>query len=169
MDTELKKGLLSFGDDYSGQEEVLMNEILEFMSKDHDRLDEIFNSFRKIKDQDIDKARQLFDELNNGLRRHIVWEEDILFPAFEEQTGMKNIGPTAVMRLEHYEIKEFLDKIHQKLQERNESIGQIEDEFIRVLSSHNQKEEEILYPRIDRSLNEKDRKAMIDKMKMTLK
>ncbi|HXN07495.1 MAG TPA: hemerythrin domain-containing protein [Nitrospiria bacterium] len=146
-----------------------MNEILEFMSQDHDRLDEIFNSFRKIKGQDVDKAKELFNELNNGLRRHIDWEENILFPSFEEQTGMKNIGPTAVMRLEHYEIKEFLDKIHRGLQEKNDSIEQIEDAFIRVLSSHNQKEEKILYPRIDRSLNEKDRKAMIDKMNMTLK
>jgi len=58
--------------------------ILEFMSKDHDRLDVIFAAFQKANVIDPEQAKSLFDNFETGLRRHIVWEEEILFPVFEE-------------------------------------------------------------------------------------
>jgi iron-sulfur cluster repair protein YtfE (RIC family) len=141
-----------------------MNKIMEFMSEDHDRLDEIFNSFQKLKVQDLEQGKKLFAEFNSGLQRHIVWEEEILFPAFEEQTGMKGAGPTAVMRIEHHQIKGFMEKIHQLLQKQDNRTGDAEEGLIRVLTSHNQKEETVLYPWIDRSISEEERKEMIAKM-----
>lgn len=141
-----------------------MNKIMEFMSKDHDRLDEIFNSFQKLKVQDLEEGKKLFAEFNSGLQRHIVWEEEILFPAFEKRTGMKSEGPTAVMRIEHFQIKGFMEKINQLLQKQDNRTGDAEEGLIRVLTSHNQKEETVLYPWIDRSISEEERKKMIAKM-----
>ena len=134
------------------------------MSKDHDRLDGIFAAFQKTKAENMEQAKTLFANFESGLRRHIAWEEEILFPAFEEQTGMKSIGPTVVMRLEHHEIKEFLDQIRQKLQYINIHTGDVEESLMSVLKSHNDKEEEILYPWIDRSLGEEALTEMIVKM-----
>jgi len=68
------------------------------MSVDHDRLDEIFEGFKKLKDDDIDAAGKLFLEFKTGLLQHINWEEDILFPVFEQKTGIHDTGPTAIMR-----------------------------------------------------------------------
>jgi regulator of cell morphogenesis and NO signaling len=138
--------------------------IIEFMSKDHDRLDGIFSAFQKTKAENQREAKTLFSQFESGLRRHIVWEEEILFPAFEEQTGMKNMGPTAVMRMEHIKIKELLDQIGQKLQENNIQTEDSEESLIGVLTSHNDKEEKILYPWIDRSLGEEMLTEMIVKM-----
>lgn len=137
---------------------------MEFMSKDHDRLDGIFIAFQKNKTENLEQAKTLFSSFESGLRRHIVWEEEILFPAFEEQTGMKNMGPTAVMRMEHHKIKEFLDQIGQKLQDNDIHTGDAEESLIGVLTSHNDKEEKILYPWIDRSLSEEALTGMIVKM-----
>jgi iron-sulfur cluster repair protein YtfE (RIC family) len=82
-----------------------MGAILEFMSHDHDRLDAIFAEFRK--EPDAGKTRELFLQFDTGLRAHIVWEEEILFPPFEDRTGMRHTGPTAVMRMEHQQIKQI--------------------------------------------------------------
>jgi regulator of cell morphogenesis and NO signaling len=145
-------------------EEYQLGLILEFMSKDHDRLDGIFSAFQKTKAENLSQAKTLFANFESGLRRHIVWEEKILFPAFEEKTGMKNTGPTVSMRIEHLKIKEFLDQISQKLQYINIHTGDVEENLINVLKLHNDKEEKILYPWIDQSLGEEALTEMIVKM-----
>lgn len=144
-----------------------MGLIMEFMSKDHDRLDALFSAFKKTKDENQKQAKALFSQFDTGLRRHIVWEEEILFPAFEEQVGMKNMGPIAVMRMEHSRIKEWLDQIGQKLEENKFETEGSEESLIAVLKSHNDKEEKILYPWIDRSIGEEMLTEMIVNMNHT--
>ena len=149
------------------RKEIDMSSVKDLMSKDHDRLDNIFLSFQKTKAGGLEQAKTLFSEFDSGLRRHIVWEEEILFPAFEEATGMKNSGPTGVMRMEHQQIKGFINQIREKLQKKDIETEEAEEGLIRVLTSHNQKEETILYPWIDRSLSENVRNDMIVKMENT--
>jgi regulator of cell morphogenesis and NO signaling len=142
-----------------------MNRILDFMGEDHDRLDGIFKEFQGKKSSDYSKAKVLFSEFKTGLQRHIVWEEEILFPLFENRTGMHNSGPTAVMRMEQRQIKEFLEKIHDKILKKDTKTNDLERGLIEVLTAHNGKEENILYPWIDNTLNEKERKEAFTKMK----
>ena len=59
-----------------------METIMNFMAKDHDRLDSLFTQFRNLRNTDVKKAKGLFHEFKIGLQRHIVWEEEILFPLF---------------------------------------------------------------------------------------
>ncbi len=143
-----------------------MNNVLEFMGKDHDRLDGIFEEFKAMRHNEKTKTNSLFHEFKVGLQRHIVWEEEILFPLFEDQTGMKNEGPTAVMREEHRQIRDILDRIHNKLKEaKTEGLDTLEANLLAVLKPHNDKEESILYPWIDSSLTETERADAFLKMK----
>lgn len=130
-----------------------------FYSEDHDRLDGLLKTFQELKHKDFDRAKPNFREFLFGLLRHIVWEEEILFPAFEEKTGMRDSGPTEVMRIEHREIKKCLDALHEKVRARDPNCDAEENALLEVLSAHNQKEENILYPTIDRVTSdaEKDR------------
>jgi iron-sulfur cluster repair protein YtfE (RIC family) len=66
--------------------------------QDHDRLDDLFRQFQALKLSDRESAGRAFQEFKAGLERHIAWEEEILFPAFENKTGQTS-GPTQVMRL----------------------------------------------------------------------
>jgi len=142
-----------------------MTTIFEFMSVDHDRLDEIFEGFKKLKDDDIDAAGKLFLEFKTGLLQHINWEEDILFPIFEQKTGMHDTGPTAVMRIEHGHIKNFLEEIGEKvLAGELEGVDEAETGLLEVLGSHNQKEENILYPMIDKLTSEQEKEKVIEKL-----
>ena len=98
--------------------------ICEFYEQDHDRLDELFKTFQKMKRSDFAKAKEAFKEFKFGLQRHIVWEEDLLFPLWEKKTGMSEDGPTVVMRVEHRQIGQQLEAIHGKVAEQNPDSDQ---------------------------------------------
>ncbi len=136
------------------------------MSHDHDRLDALFEEFRQTKTQDLPRARRLFDEFRSGLERHIVWEEDILFPAFEARTGMHEAGPTVVMRMEHRQIRELLAEIAQALEAGRTDTDTLEQDLLQVLGVHNSKEEGILYPWIDRELSDDERQALSTQLRV---
>ena len=142
-----------------------MTTILEFMSVDHDRLDNKIKIYCTKKLVDIERAESIFLLFKSELERHITWEEDILFPVFERKTGTKDAGPTSIMRMEHTQIKNHLQEIKRKLYAKK-----IQDPFneevalFKILESHNQKEENILYPEIDNLTTEQEKELMIKQM-----
>ena len=68
------------------------------------------------------------------------------------------------MRLEHREIRETLDQIHEKVRNQDPETGAEESRLSAVLEEHNHKEEHILYPMIDELASEEDRKGVFQKM-----
>lgn len=138
--------------------------ITKFYEKDHDRLDELFKTFQGLKRTDFVKAKDAFKEFKIGLQRHIVWEEDLLFPLWEERTGMIEDGPTPVMRFEHSQIKQYLDAIHQKVEGQNLDTDQEEQALLNLLGSHNRKEERALYPAIDNVTSAEERATIFSNM-----
>jgi len=135
-----------------------------FYEKDHDRLDELFKTFQTSKRSDFIKAKEVFKEFKVGLQRHIVWEEELLFPMWEEKTGMIEDGPTPVMRFEHEQIKQLLEAIHRKVEEQNLDTDQSEQALFNLLSSHNRKEERALYPAIDNVTSAEEREKVFSNM-----
>jgi iron-sulfur cluster repair protein YtfE (RIC family) len=125
------------------------NTITALYAEDHDRLDELFKTFQTSKRSDFVKAKNAYKEFNVGLQRHIVWEEELLFPMWEEKTGMVEDGPTPVMRFEHEQIQKLLDAIYLKVESQDLNSDQEEQALLNLLSSHNRKEERALYPAID--------------------
>lgn len=138
--------------------------ISEFFEQDHDRLDELFKTFQKLKRSDFAKAKEAFKEFMFGLQRHIVWEEDLLFPLWEEKTGMSDGGPTFVMRAEHRRIGQQLEAIHDKVAEQNLESDHEEQALVDLLGSHNIKEERVLYPSIDQVTIQEERDQLYRNM-----
>ena len=139
--------------------------IAEFFEQDHDRLDELFKTFQQSKGSDFPKAKEAFKEFKIGLQRHIVWEEDLLFPIWEQKTGMSDSGPTPVMRNEHRQIGQQLEAIHQKVANQNPDSDQEEQALLDLLGSHNRKEERALYPAIDKVTSPEERETVFRSMK----
>ena len=139
--------------------------ISKFFEQDHDRLDELFKTFQRVKRSDFPKAKEAFKDFKFGLQRHIVWEEDLLFPLWEEKTGMAEGGPTFVMRNEHRQIGQQLEAIHQKVAEQNPDSDQEEQSLLTLLGSHNMKEERVLYPAIDDVTSAEERETVFLNMK----
>lgn len=135
-----------------------------FYEQDHDRLDELFKTFQKFKRSDFAKAKEAFRDFKLGLQRHIVWEEDLLFPLWEDKTGISGGGPTYVMRAEHRQIGEQLEAIHQKVADQNPDSDREEQALMDLLASHNMKEERVLYPSIDQVTSEEERETVFRNM-----
>ncbi len=86
------------------------------------------------------------------IARHIDIEEELLFPAFERSTGSSG-GPTAVMRAEHERMREWFATMREALEARDaERYAEASRALGALLEGHNMKEENILYPMLDRLL-----------------
>jgi regulator of cell morphogenesis and NO signaling len=133
--------------------------------QDHDRLDELFKTFQQLKRSDFAKAKEAFAAFKIGLQRHIVWEEEILFPLWEKETGITEGGATSVMRTEHRQIGQHLEAIHREVIDQNPDSDQEEQALLVLLGSHNMKEERVLYPGIDRVTSTEVREAVFQDMK----
>lgn len=126
--------------------------VTDYLTADHRRLDALLEDAVRLLAAPATAAGALscYEQFHRGLTRHIVVEEEILFPAFEEATGMSGSGPTVVMRMEHVAIREILAELHAALTANDTGrfrSGVIELE--RVLGPHNMKEERMLYPMSD--------------------
>ena len=126
-------------------------DVTEYLETDHRRLDALLTNIAHLSQAaSFPAAAARFAEFACGLNRHIDAEESILFPAFERMTGMAG-GPTVVMRMEHVEIRRGMDAVSQALAARDPArCAAAIDALGDSLSSHNMKEEHILYPTTDR-------------------
>jgi hemerythrin-like domain-containing protein len=130
-----------------------MNTIRELMSHDHRQCDELFVAVEKaIDDRAWDTAVTVFGRFSEAMLSHFKAEESVLFPAFEERTGMR-MGPTQVMRGEHAQMRELIEAAEASLSARdaNDYSGYAETLLI-MMQQHNMKEENVLYPMCDQHL-----------------
>ena len=133
----------------------------EALSWDHDRLEALeAAAFAERAAGDLQAAFDLYAEFALGLRRHIGFEEDILFPAFEELSGMPS-GPTTVMRAEHREIERLLEAIAGGIGDAAADVDVLRGDLHRVLGEHNVKEERVLYPMADDCLGREAADRMV--------
>jgi iron-sulfur cluster repair protein YtfE (RIC family) len=130
--------------------------VAEIFGRDHRGLDGLLGAAERAlgAGQPV-RAGVIFSRFREGLERHIVAEEEILFPAFEELTGI-TCGPTAVMRAEHAEIRALLGEIAACLQGAADPAASLAA-LTALLLAHNGKEERILYPMTDRLAGEAGR------------
>lgn len=135
----------------------------EALSWDHDRLDDLESRAFKARERgDFAEAKALYTVFAFGLRRHIRFEEELLFPAFEARAGFPaEAGPTAVMRDEHREILADLDRIEQAIGDGAASLESLRHGLHLVLGNHNLKEEHIVYPMTDQALGEAEGDALV--------
>lgn len=137
-------------------------ELTEALAWDHDRLDELEQqAFNLLAGGDRAGAQAAWSEFTVGLRRHIRFEEALLFPAFEEGLEVTpEAGPTAVMCAEHREIERLIEAIGQALV-AGEAPLPLRSALHRVLGEHNLKEERMLYPATDQVLDPEERDALV--------
>lgn len=138
-----------------------MTTISAFMADDHDRLDALIADATSASDPAT--VADSFAEFASGVVAHIAWEEDILFPIFEERTGTSDGGPTAVMRMEHERIRQLLDAGREHA--GRDEFAQITSELTGLLAMHNRKEELILYPWMDREFTDDETTAALRRMR----
>lgn len=141
-----------------------MTTISGFLLDDHRGLDGLFGEFQELVAQEVVSAADTFSRFVCGLERHLEWEEQLVFPLFEQHWGMTSVGPTAVMRTEHRCFKVLIDRIQDRLRAGSDLDG-LDKQLYEALTAHNQQEEKLLYSWIDGFLSEEEAGMLINRMK----
>jgi len=142
--------------------------VTEALAWDHDRLDALEQrAFQLLEVGDAAGACATWADFTFGLRRHIRFEEAILFPAFEERVGIPAAsGPTAVMRVEHREIESLIEAIGRALAGAGDPLP-LQDDLHELLGHHNIKEERVLYPGADECLGSEESDALVARIQVS--
>ena len=130
-----------------------MNTISSFLTSDHRACDaEFANLENAVASQDWDDSQKQLEKFSTDLTHHFSMEETVMFPAFEEVTGMTQ-GPTMVMRMEHDQMRQLLNALQEDLdkKDKNHFFG-VSESLMMLMQQHNMKEEQMLYAMADMHL-----------------
>jgi len=131
-----------------------MADIKAFMTQDHRDCDDTFAAMeQKANSEGVAAAKALYSKMAQEMEHHFQMEERVVFPAFENKTGMTQ-GPTQMMRMEHTQMRSLLLEIGEAVEADNKDrfFGLTETLMIMV-QQHNMKEEQMLYPMLQQHLN----------------
>ena len=130
-----------------------MSDLRALMTEDHRYCDDLLGGAETCVAQSNGVgALEKFRIFQSAMLQHFQVEEQQLFPAFEEETGMVS-GPTRVMKMEHVQMRQLMDEAISELAagDHEEYLGVVETLVI-LMQQHNMKEENVLYPMCEQAL-----------------
>lgn len=130
-----------------------MATIADLLSHHHSACDEAFaQAETSVEQADWPLAGGAFQRFVTLIEQHFSAEETVLFPAFEQATGMAG-GPTSVMRMEHEQMRGLFADMRAAVSDQrgDDFLGDAQTLLI-LMQQHNMKEENILYPMCDQVL-----------------
>lgn len=134
-----------------------MANITESLRKHHAYCDELFAACENaVQESRWADCRIQYPRFLKAIEEHFAGEETILFPAFEEATGMAG-GPTQMMRMEHEQMRGLLEQMGQAVaMEDADGFSGAAETLLILMQQHNLKEENILYPMCDDTLTQRN-------------
>ena len=123
-----------------------MESISQALTEDHRRCDRRFACIEEqVAHGNWAQADGEFSEFHRAMERHFGFEEQSLFPAFEQATGNRN-GPTQMMRVEHEQMRSLVREMQDRLGDRDTQryLG-LSETLLVLMQQHNMKEEHMLY------------------------
>ena len=130
-----------------------MDTMSSYLTQDHARCDALFKQVQQcVRGVDWRQARLAMAAFQHALERHLLIEERILFTAFERAIG-RATSPTDAMRAEHLRIRAVAQRLSDTVG-AGDMGGFVKhaEALLLVLHQHSEKEENMLYPMIERVL-----------------
>ena len=127
-----------------------MSTISSFLTTDHRACDEEFADMENaVASGDWDLSAEKLNKFITDLLHHFDMEEKVMFPTFEDETGMTQ-GPTMIMRMEHDQMRQLLNALQEDLEkkDKNHFFG-VSESLMMLMQQHNMKEEQMLYAMAD--------------------
>jgi iron-sulfur cluster repair protein YtfE (RIC family) len=134
-----------------------MSSIPEYMTAKHRECDEFFTEAEAaVAKKNWPLALTKWQSFASELTEHLSQEEEVLFPQFEQATGM-TAGPTQVMRMEHQQMRALVQSLDNALaaQEKDEYLG-LSETLMVMMQQHNMKEEMMLYPMMAKHISDSE-------------
>ena len=130
-----------------------MKTLLEFMQIHHGQCDQLYaDGENSLLDEQMEEGVGQITTFLSEMERHFLMEETVLFPTFEDISGMRQ-GPTQVMRMEHQQMRSLLARMSDAVTRMDrDEILEVGETLLILMQQHNMKEEGILYPMVDQHL-----------------
>jgi len=139
---------------------------------EHMDLDHLFERHqRALLSKDLGAAFATINTFENALKRHIGYEDDVLLPLYESKGAEVEGGTLPIFHAEHRKLSEMAANLSLHtgaLYDSTDMLGSIlklldeETLFKGLLSHHTQREENLLFPRLDGCTTEAERKAALE-------
>lgn len=137
-----------------------------YLCWDHRRMEDLLHEgTQAARASQWAQARVSLDFYADALLRHADIEDAILFPAYEQLSGGLADSPTAMMRHEHTEVRAAVHDLARAAREAQ--LAALEAALARlgaVVVEHHTKEEEILFPSMDESMEPAAREALVEQL-----
>lgn len=130
-----------------------MGSIGDYLTRHHKECDEVFvRSEESASSGDWVAVERDCSRYLKEMKRHLAMEEDLLFPAFQEKSGIMG-GPTEIMRMEHDQMRAIFEELGVAVRAKDaEQYLGLSETLLVLMQQHNMKEEGILYPMLDQFL-----------------
>ena len=100
-------------------------------------LSELLTGLRTLWDsasrRDNETSRRLFQEFRRKLFRHMAWEENVLFPAFERRCSFSGLRRVADMFVEHVGVEALIDQLNTDLNRNFSSSPEVRSSIDLIL------------------------------------
>ena len=134
----------------------------------HERLDGLFRAPQEaLLVRDLERARELLAAFERDLVDHMRFEEERLFPVYE-RAGRIEGGGVALYRNEHAKLLRYVARFAEafdtlKPDELGRIIGILDEEarFKNLMTHHDMRERNILYPTLDRVATAREARELL--------
>jgi hemerythrin-like domain-containing protein len=134
----------------------MKKEIFKIMIQEHEVIESLLNDFKRLSTEDASEARKVFHAFVWNVEKHMFLEEKILYNVYS--VWEKNIEGMFEILEEHGEILALMKKIKNSYTDENNILALKE-----LLRDHFVLEETVLYPNLEKVLNDKQKEALIER------
>ena len=138
------------------------NDILSRMIDDHSIIEKLMDDFEKDIDKDYELLKKSFTKFEWKLEKHIFTEEKVVFTNYNPEDVTEGYRMLPELTKQHNYILNQLSNWRKELVNKKKIEGFYT--FKKVLVNHKIFEENEVYPKLDQSLTESDKKLIIDRL-----
>lgn len=134
------------------------------MLQEHRRLDKFLKEIEKDLD-DYEKTLKNFSKFKWNLEKHFFVEEKVIFDSFITMSGQETSDTFSLLE-DHVRIMDLLKIIEKRL---NKKIKPKLEYLREIIKLHRDFEDKDFYPNLDKRLNPKRKKEVINRIKEVIK
>jgi len=135
------------------------NNILPLMVNDHCRLEKLLDDLEKNIDKEQTVMRESFYRFEWELEKHLFTEEKAIFTLYNPEDVSEGYKMLPELIKQHNFIVNKLDNWRKNIRNNKKINGFYE--FKKFLINHREFEEKEVYPRLDQTLDDKQKKLII--------
>ena len=143
-------------------EKMSEKNILSIMVDDHKLIEKLLDNLERDIDKNYDLMKKSFTKFEWKLEKHIFSEEKVIFTNYNPKDVNEGYKMLPELTKQHNYILNQLSNWRRDLINNNKIEGFFK--FKKVLINHKIFEENELYPKLDQSLSDIDKKLIIDRL-----